>query len=162
MNGEAAVMVSIRPEWVELIAARKKTAEVRKDAPKKLQAPFKCYIYQTQALWFYPVLGALGMKELAERLLRARGKVAGEFICDRIGVYTNTAGGIRNLSRVSCVSTTGLRKYCGQKNFLNGWYISHLKVYDRPRELSEFGLSRAPQSWCYVKEAVDGAGDTAM
>ena len=42
-----AVLISIRPEWVEKIIAGKKTLEVRKNRPK-LEAPFKCYIYRTK------------------------------------------------------------------------------------------------------------------
>ena len=33
-----------------------------------------------------------------------------------------------------------------------GWHISDLKIYDTPKELSDFGLKRPPQSWCYVEE----------
>ena len=42
-----AVLISIRPEWVEKIARGEKTVEVRKTRPK-LDTPFKCYIYCTQ------------------------------------------------------------------------------------------------------------------
>ena len=41
-----AVMLSIRPKWVEKIVNGEKTIEVRKTRPK-LQTPFKCYIYCT-------------------------------------------------------------------------------------------------------------------
>lgn len=41
------VLISIRPEWCELIASGKKTVEVRKTKPK-LNTPFKCYIYCTK------------------------------------------------------------------------------------------------------------------
>ena len=41
-----AVMLSIRPKWVEKIANGEKTIEVRKTRPK-LDTPFKCYIYCT-------------------------------------------------------------------------------------------------------------------
>lgn len=41
-----AVMLSIRPKWVEKIANGEKTIEVRKTKPK-LDTPFKCYIYCT-------------------------------------------------------------------------------------------------------------------
>lgn len=41
-----AVMLSIRPRWVQKIANGKKTIEVRKTKPK-LETPFKCYIYCT-------------------------------------------------------------------------------------------------------------------
>ena len=32
------------------------------------------------------------------------------------------------------------------------WHISELKIYDQPKELSDYGLTRAPQSWCYVRQ----------
>ena len=41
-----AVLISIRPKWVERIANGEKTIEVRKTRPK-LETPFKCYIYCT-------------------------------------------------------------------------------------------------------------------
>ena len=59
-----AVMLSIRPKWVEKIANGEKTIEVRKTRPK-LKTPFKCYIYCTaeragyDALWLM-CLDALG------------------------------------------------------------------------------------------------------
>lgn len=42
-----AVLISIRPEWVEKILDGEKTFEVRKNRPKS-ELPFKCYIYETQ------------------------------------------------------------------------------------------------------------------
>ena len=41
-----AVLISIRPDWVEKILSGEKTLEVRKTRPK-LEAPFKVYIYCT-------------------------------------------------------------------------------------------------------------------
>ena len=47
-----AVMISIRPKWVEKIANGEKTIEVRKSAPQEV--PFKAYIYATKAKkWFH-------------------------------------------------------------------------------------------------------------
>ena len=57
----------------------------------------------------------------------------------------------------------------GQGKTLYAWYIDDLKIYDKPKELSEFSsiskrmkgkesrfsshlLQRPPMSWCYVKE----------
>lgn len=31
------------------------------------------------------------------------------------------------------------------------WHISNLVIFDKPKELSEFGLKRAPESWQYVE-----------
>ena len=35
---------------------------------------------------------------------------------------------------------------------LYGWHITSPKLFDKPRELGEFGIARAPMSWCYVEE----------
>lgn len=40
-----AVLISIRPEWVEKIANGRKTIEVRKTKPY-LSTPFKCYMWR--------------------------------------------------------------------------------------------------------------------
>ena len=60
-----SVLLSIKPEWCELIASGKKTLEVRKTKPK-LNTPFKCYIYCTK-----------GKSDN-----QSSGKVIGEFTCD--------------------------------------------------------------------------------
>ena len=47
-----AVLISIRPKWVEKIASGEKTIEVRKTRPK-LDTPFRCYIYCTiDGIWY--------------------------------------------------------------------------------------------------------------
>ena len=63
-----------------------------------------------------------------------------------------------------------LLKYFGDEDYIAyAWHIDNLKVYDKPKELSEFStishrmkgkesrftshlLQRPPQSWCYVEE----------
>lgn len=49
-----AVLISIRPGWVEEIFSGKKTLELRKTKPK-LDTPFKCYIYCTAGNLSYEV-----------------------------------------------------------------------------------------------------------
>lgn len=96
-----SVMISIRPQWCELIAIGKKTIEVRKTRPK-LEAPFKCYIYCTKdskdpdRLW---VLNEQcrqkydGLTTVCANLAKSEshhegnGKVIGEFVCDEIKTY---------------------------------------------------------------------------
>ena len=75
-----------------------------------------------------------------------------------------------DLLKGSCLTFNELRKYIGStfydKSFY-GWHISDLKIYDKPKELSEFKhdtilhtrfngykepLKKPPQSWCYVEE----------
>lgn len=157
-----AVLISIRPKWVEKIASGEKTIEVRKTRPK-LETSFKCYIYCTID----------GIKKMPKDYIAEsveRGKVIGEFTCDRIfpiNVFDN--GSIQNwlfehMER-SCLTYEELADYIGNGKTGYGWHISDLKIYDMPRDLSEFiglrdtkfgaapyEIKRPPQSWCYVEE----------
>lgn len=166
-----AVLISIRPKWVEKIANGEKTIEVRKTRPN-LATPFKAYIYCSQG-------------NDARRLRGSWGKIIGEFTCDRIfliNVFDN--GSIQNwlfehMER-SCLTYKELADYIGNGKTGHGWHISDLLIYDQPRELTAFRrlcpndlycetcamysnnggicnngalpLRRPPQSWCYVGE----------
>lgn len=100
-----SVLISIKPKYCELIANGKKTIEVRKTKPK-LETPFKCYIYCTEAKYKNKYLHTSNKKN---RLLfwhnkgdceiicepertsytaySCNGKVIGEFVCDEILDY---------------------------------------------------------------------------
>lgn len=185
-----AVMISIRPRWCELIANGEKTMEVRKTRPK-LETPFKCYIYCTKPRFehedFFALVGKQGFY--------GGGKVIGEFVCDRIiwmaqiG-YTKSGGApqyriaeyetwghsIEPILKEAHLLEKELEMYLkGQAGF--GWHISDLKIYDKPKKISEFkkhnrecyfdnlgiatpkcsecttcNLTKPPQSYCYVEE----------
>ena len=45
-----AILLSIKPQYCELIVSIQKKIEVRKSEPK-IKPPFKCYIYQTNHKW---------------------------------------------------------------------------------------------------------------
>lgn len=121
-----SVLISIHPKWCDLIASGNKTIEVRKTRPK-IETPFKCYIYETKARSDMPTF----IDEDGHVLYTGRGQVIGEFVCD--GVYKNMSYDCEN----SCVSVSELKEYANGKP-LYGWHISDLKIYDKPRELSEF------------------------
>ena len=135
-----SVLISIQPKWCELIASGKKTVEVRKTKPK-LETPFKCYIYCTKDNTF------------AEKTLRGfddngkaiyykanKGKVIGEFVCDRIVQFENSLFDevLPETIARSCVPMYDLLVYLGKQDYGYGWHISDLVIYDKPRELSEF------------------------
>jgi predicted transcriptional regulator len=193
-----AVMISINPRWCELIANGKKTVEVRKTKPK-LDTPFKVYIYCTKArepllddLYRLPngdikygysgELMCYGVGEYGKNNF-LNGKVIGQFICRNIDFLSekDLFSGMDELSmsiieESSCVDIDELLKYKGKKDIIYGWHISDLKIYDEPKELSEFfkacdkpkgtdcsvcvdrrenrckAITRPPQSWCYVEE----------
>ena len=184
-----SVLIAIRPQWAEKIAKGIKTIEVRKTAPKEV--PFKAYIYctkekkQDDIIW----AGIFGDRG------KWNGRVIGEFICDRIEMVNAKCSdyGI-DLFYHDCLTNGCLTERETEKYFNipedrdlramkgNGyvWHISDLKIYDKPRELSEFSrpcsysglcfsckrtsfkkdgnllcntkITRPPQSWMYVED----------
>lgn len=173
-----AVLISIRPQWCELIASGKKTVEVRKTRPN-LQTPFKCYIYCTKGHFHKEYSDtAKAWKE------NALGKVIGEFTCSSVECFTTdyrrNEEQTARISRLSCVDMVSLMEYEANSPCLYGWHISDLQIYEKPKPLSEFRrpcdndlyceecgmysenrnrcgngalqLTRPPQSWCYVEE----------
>lgn len=166
-----AVMLSIRPKWVQKIVNGEKTIEVRKTRPK-LQTPFKCYIYCTMDHPHISVsCGELDkLSYHTNTVCRCNGKVVGEFTCERVVPITYDGGRLwcptnAAFSPATCLSQAEIIAYIGNKGRCYGWHISDLRIYDQPRELSEFTglrtfkggfelrkIDRPPQSWCYVEE----------
>ena len=195
-----SVLISTRPKLVEKIchkigedetgkAIYEKRIEVRKTAPKEV--PFKCYIYETKGQYVKFTHGA------HTKYGYGRGKVIGWFICDRIicsQAYFDSQGK-NHLTNVfpddikkTCLDEYDLWDYIAGKavkanQMYDGylWHISDLKIYDKPRELSEFRkpcdrfldcctcrrlvhneymscdnkITRPPLSWCYVEDLVE-------
>ena len=153
-----SVMLSINPEHCSNIANGIKSVEIRKNKPN-LPTPFKCYIYCTKNKT--KIKSSDGNNFPAELI----GKVIGEFTCNKI---VETCGWRlkgetwlcakrtpfeTNLPAATCVSLEEILKYAGNENSsLYGWQISNFVLYDRPKELSDFALTKAPQSWCYAEE----------
>lgn len=104
------------------------------------------------------------------------GTIIAEFTCDRIyELETRSPGGsyyvkgadqptTNDVARQSCLTLRDMHEYLqAAKGY--GWHISNLKIYDDPKQLSEFKglrktkfgyapveIKRPPQSWCYVEE----------
>lgn len=172
-----AVLISIRPKWVEKIVSGEKTLEVRKTRPK-LETPFKCYIYCTGVK-----RSPLG--EYVEVHRKTGGavdewqeKVMGEFTCDRIYGLAPLNHAPDDVEQQACLTREEIVRYL--KGVGYGWHIFELKIYDTPKELIEFhtwkkckscsksgyestaciydencmvpaAITKAPQSWCYVE-----------
>lgn len=173
---DKSVLISIQPKWCELIASGKKTVEVRKTKPA-IKTPFKCYIYCTLQgcnELFKDTLNESIAKWNEEKWGTKKGSVIGEFICNLIAPIAYTTDGFADIvdCETTCMTPQDFLNY-GKGDVLYGWRISDLKIYDKPRELSEFansssrlrfsdtkdgfplqwsGLQKPPQSWCYVKE----------
>lgn len=164
-----SVLISIKPQWCEKIASGRKTFEVRHTAPK--ETPFKCYIYCTKSKPFIQKIRfgdiAISHTQISNNLYN--GKVIGEFICDKtypIKAYTSD-GGNADLERWkfietflpakkqnkilfwTCLSTDEIFDYIGEEKFGYAWHISNLKIYDKPKELSEFYRPCSYSGICY-------------
>lgn len=178
-----AVMLSIRPKWCEKIASGEKTIEVRKTRPK-LDTPFKCYIYCTlQGCndFFRVDLGGDVAKWNRGKWADRKGNVIGEFICDRIYELAPLNHAPDDVEKQACMTREEIVNYLKGTGY--GWHIVNLKIYDTPRELSEFRracpnswycescamyrenngtcgnerlqFKRPPQRWCYVEVMED-------
>ena len=149
-----SVLISIQPKWVEKIANKEKTIEVRKTAPKEV--PFKAYIYCTKEKPFIQKIRfgdiAISHTQISNNLYN--GKVIGEFICDKVihmQAYRDECG-LAHLTNIDIytLQKTGLKYFELFDYITNGaaptnmrdngclWHISDLKIYDKPKELSEF------------------------
>jgi predicted transcriptional regulator len=164
-------MLSIRPKWCEKIASGEKTIEVRKTRPK-LDTPFRGYIYCTLQgcnEFFRVDLGRDVAKWNRGKWADRKGKVIGEFTCERIALIAYDGGELSSttnaaFSPATCLTQSEIIAYIGDKGRCYGWHMSDLRIYDTPRELSEFtglrntrfgaapyDIKRPPQSWCYVE-----------
>ena len=125
-----SVLISIQPKWVEKIVKGEKTIEVRKTAPKEV--PFKCYIYETQGRTETPWIDEDG-----HFIYKGRGQVIGEFICNNASELDYVYYWNNGYEFETCLTYRQVADY-GKGKTLYGWHISDLKIYDRPRELSDF------------------------
>lgn len=159
-----AVIISVKPEWVEKIVNGEKLLEVRKTAPMRItyKEPFKMYLYCTKDRHLACVVNKYGAElfytcnnETAFIVggYLANGKVVAEIDNPCYMQIDDVAKNNPVILKNSCLTKKQLDDYLGKKKGygfgFNHWDVT---VYDKPKELSEFGLTKAPQSWCYVEE----------
>lgn len=151
-----SILQSIKPQYCELIASGKKTIEVRKTKPK-LDVPFKVYVYETAGRYktsfetTNPCISVPNGGKIkpiqngyrVEYFARGKGKVIGEYVCDEIQEFTFDDFWNYYISDddlvLTCLTQEELFEY-GNGKTLYGYHISDLKIYDKPRELSEFEI----------------------
>ena len=180
-----AVLLSIRPKWVEKIASGQKTVEIRKNHPA-IATPFKCYIYCT--LPRYPHEDFIET-DYPKPQFYGGGKVIGKFVCDKVYKVIKSGssyivdgadrGKTNEVAMESCLGFDEMRAYLGTHTGY-AWHISKLQIYDTPRKLEAFErpydcnncdakwatecnechagnkVKRPPQSWCYVEDLGNG------
>ena len=146
MQESRDVLISLHPKWCIRILSGIKTREVRKRAPLRT-TPFKVYLYCTNPNTHDPW-------ELLEihnhddgKIYRGNGKIVGEATCVSITEYEIPFG---NQIDGTCLTARELYEYAGNSDKLCFIALENPIVYDKPIELSEFGLKRPPQSWQYI------------
>ena len=175
------ILISIQPQWVEKILNGEKTIEIRKTMPK-CELPCKVYIYCTKAknakenIW--KVIDPLNQvksfytfdKFGSHKDVVLNGKVVAEFTLNKIEIIP-TVKEKRNgasyqyhvisedILNKSCLKQEEILEYTNGKD-LYAWHIDDLKIYDTPKELSEFSTS----SYCsnYMKNVdvtINALGD---
>ena len=184
-----AVLLSIRPNWCKKIANLRKTVEIRKTAPnlevpfkcyiyctkapKKLITIFRdgeesydgeIYHGKTKFITW----DGIGVPDDIDSAMQM---VIGEFVCDdirRIGPeYCVVKEDIESAISGSCLTVPQVKDYAGWKSGMSyadlkdlyGWHISDLKIYDRPRPLSDFTRLRATK---FGYEPVEIRASTAI
>ena len=123
-------MLAVCPKWLRLIFRGMKSTELRLSRPSTAE-PFLVDLYETKSD-------------------SGRGAVVGQCMCYITARVTDPSQ-MAALQESSCVTTAEMRKYSAQRHIC-AWYLAKVQKFKEPRQLSEYGISHAPQSWCYVKE----------
>lgn len=149
-----SIMTSVSPYLCGKIASGQCKILVRKSAPK--ETPFKCYIYcckdnaqEIVLLKDYKNRFSFGDYRNADGHFYdvANRTVIGEFICNKVDEYKYDYGcGYYPGDGVDIDDDTILETAIDREDIniyakgktLYGWHISDLKIYDKPKELSEF------------------------
>lgn len=124
------VIATIKPQHLGNIRAGLKLYEMRKTCPKEV--PFRVLCCQSQS----------GGKILAEFVVKAPEKGQPSVLHEKVFnacVFMHEAKEYANGKEIWFWDVTNVIDYCSTKGY-------------RVRNISEFGLKRAPQSWCYVEE----------
>ena len=146
-----SIMISIQPQWVSKILNKEKLVEIRKTKPK-CELPCKVYIYCTmpnkqenrkphswEVVWLKRVVAEFTLnkvdileRDLNDWLPKNRYDISNELLKDI------------NLNQEQLWN-------CGQGKTLYAWYIDNLKIYDKPKELSDFSHF-IPNNKCPTKQ----------
>ena len=141
------ILASIKPYYYYLIAEEKKKIEVRKMALKNLPQDIAFYMSKDEKSF------AKIPKEFQEKYRKHFGKIGMRVVCDEVeefhewelspqGKFADfERERLENFLTAACLSEEEVVRYRENLPYfkpLYGWHISDLKIYDKPKELSEF------------------------
>lgn len=164
-NGDktAEIRRTAPKDWVNYLSGK----------TKKKPEPMTGYVYCTQGKPYVAYVDGKLYKQgdgtgRGPADICFNGKVVAKFTLreveeiHRVGVFegnpsidafaTNTKT-YAELLEESCLKETEMDEYLTsvKKTVGYAYHISDLVIFDKPKELWEFGIMRAPQSWCYVE-----------
>ena len=157
-------ILSVRPEWLAKILNREKTIELRKTAPQtpcvmllyctklpNVLIDFKEYVTETNHTRY------ILCDYLKKHSKQINGKIVGKFTLKNVETVSERWTGNEYIFddektlNMACISACELEQYQTKRNPIFAWHISDLVIFDEPKELAEFGVKRAPQSYMKVK-----------
>lgn len=163
-----SVLISIQPYYVFLIIAKamgwsidkEKTIELRTTRPRDKNWNNLVEIYCSKNKKSFNQIP----KEYQPLMQSFLGKVVGKWFCNKIDSYVAhednkdywdlSVKEWEDLKRKSCLTIPQILEYSEHSDNLYGWHISNLKIYDKPKELSEF----KKENKCYKKGDLDNIG----
>lgn len=142
------ILLPVHPEWCEKIFNGSKTIEVRHSRPK-IDTPFEVLVYMTATKERFPLWEYVTAYKLGEKIVDGSQKIIGSFVCDEIASYLSFLPYDSDDELCYSISQDELAATClepyvlseyGKGKTLYGWHITEPKLFDRPRELSEYAL----------------------
>ena len=185
-----AIMISIKPEWVCKILNGEKTIEIRKTKPS-CELPCKVYIYCTKLKKSFIDNKNYNLYKTEKNgeVTKFNGKVVAEFtlnkvdtieICDPCVLRNGEQQDWHWFKSNACLDSKEIMSYIGYGNDHDGWgneyakgyawHIDDLKIYDKPKELSEFSHyipnNKCPKMECGIDcencMSYDGEHETCL
>lgn len=123
------VLLSINPYWANLIYTGRKTYEMRKRAPLQCNIGDKVFLYET-----YPVCA-----------------VTGYFVYNGYEAFSDIEDFAENYYYHHQIPYHEFIIYFKKSNIGFAWFVSKPTMFSNPIKLPIANITKAPQSFCYLK-----------
>ena len=140
-----SVLRSVKPYWFYLICEGIKKVEVGKTAPHSDEWDGIVYLYCSKDKKSFNRIP----EEYRDKYRKYLGAVGAQFVCDKViktcgwrlrgntGWCAKRTEAEEKFPTLACLTIDEIVEYAGGRE-VSGWHIADLKIYDKPRELSEF------------------------
>jgi predicted transcriptional regulator len=153
-----AILLSVRPEHALNILEGKKTLELRKSVPKDFAGWVYVYVTKGKRLsvvhddengktYFY--LNSNWGRELNQDITCRFWFDDYDDVSTKYRIDTNQ---VERVMEQACISYDDFDKYVGDIENIYAWHIKNLEIFLEVKNIEDYNLKRAPQSWCYINE----------